>query len=205
MNKYEKISSYIERAGGFKENANLGGAVLIRTNNANLRENAIGTLKYDSIGNVIGGLAAASLEDPVSIDLYKALKNKNSKYDIILQEGDVVFIPEVNPFVTIKGRVQAPLRIPYDKEHTRLPYYIDKAGGFGIRPWRNRVFVTYANGRSRRTRNFLFFHFYPKMEEGAVVTIPKRPEGQELSDIAKSTVTSLVPILVTAILLKYIK
>jgi protein involved in polysaccharide export with SLBB domain len=205
MDKYEKISSYIARAGGFKENANLEGAVLIRTKNSNLRENAIGTLKYDSIGNVIGGLAAANLEDPVSIDLYKALKNKNSKYDIILQEGDVVFIPEVNPFVTIKGRVQAPLRIPYDKEHTRLPYYIDKAGGFGIRPWRNRIFVTYANGRSRRTRNFLFFHFYPRMEEGAVVTIPKRPEGQELSDIAKSTVTSLVPILVTAILLKYIK
>jgi protein involved in polysaccharide export with SLBB domain len=205
LDKYEKISSYIARAGGFKENANLGGAVLIRRNNVNLREKAIGALKYDSVGNVISGVDIANLEDPVSIDLFKALKNKNSKYDIILQEGDVIFIPEVNPFVTVKGRVQSPLRIPFDKEHTSLPYYIDKAGGFGVRPWRNRIFVTYANGRSRRTRNFLFFHFYPKMEEGAVVTIPKRPEGQELSDIAKSTVTSLVPILVTAILLKYIK
>ncbi len=205
LNKYEKISSFIERAGGFKDNANLGGAVLIRKNNSNLREKAIGTLKYDSIGNVMEGLRIENIDDPVSIDLYKALKNKNSKYDIILQEGDVVFIPEINPFVTIKGRVQAPLRIPFDKEHTGLPYYIDKAGGFGVRPWRNRVFVTYANGRSRRTRNFLFFHFYPTMEEGAVVTIPKRPEGQELSDIAKSTITSIIPVLLTAIILKYTK
>ncbi len=205
LDKYEKISSYIARAGGFKENANLGGAVLIRRNNSNLREKAIGTLKYDSIGNVIAGVDIANLEDPVSIDLYKALKNKNSKYDIILQEGDVIFIPEVNPFVTVKGRVQSPLRIPFDKEHTGLPYYIDKAGGFGVRPWRNRVFVTYANGRSRRTRNFLFFHFYPTMEEGAVVTIPKRPDGQELGDIVKTTITSIIPILLTAIIFKYTK
>ena len=205
LDKYEKISSYVARAGGFKENANLGGAVLIRRNNSNLREKAIGTLKYDSIGNVVAGVDIANLEDPVSIDLYKAIKNKNSKYDIILQEGDVIFIPEVNPFVTVKGRVQSPLRIPFDKEHTGLPYYIDKAGGFGVRPWRNRVFVTYANGRSRRTRNFLFFHFYPKMEEGAVVTIPKRPDGQELGDIVKTTITSIIPILLTAIIFKYTK
>src|SRR6185503_6028431 len=111
-------------------------------------------------------------DEPVSIDLFKAMKYKDSKHDIILQDKDVIYIPEIDPFVTVQGRVQSPLKITFDKDHTNLPYYIDKAGGLGIRPWRKRIFVTYANGRSRRTHNFGFFHFYPKVEAGSIVVVP---------------------------------
>ncbi len=203
LDKYEKLSSYIARAGGFKDNADLSGAILFRRKTENFREKVVQQVQFDSAGNIIAG--AASLDEPVSIDLNKALKYKNSKFDIVLQENDIIFIPEINPFVSIRGIVQSPLKISFDKEHTNVGYYVDKAGGFGIRPWRKRIYVTYANGKSRRTKNFLFFHFYPKVEEGSVVTIPRRPEGQELTDVAKSTITALVPIFVTAFLLKYIK
>ena len=121
-----------------------------------------------------------------------------------MQENDIIFVPEINPFVSIEGRVQSPLKISYDKEHTNVGYYIDKAGGFGIRPWKRRIYVTYANKKSRRTTNFFFFHFYPRVEEGAIVTVPSRPEGAEITDVIKTTATSLVPVLVTALLLKYI-
>jgi protein involved in polysaccharide export with SLBB domain len=204
LDKYEKLSSYIARAGMFKDNANLAGAVLIRRRNENLREKVVQKARYDSVGNLIPGTGDVNLEEPVTIDLYKALKYKNTKYDIVLQEGDVIFVPEINPFVSVQGTVQAPLKISFDKEHTNVRYYVDKAGGYGIKPWRSRVYVTYANGRSKRTKNFLFFHFYPKVEEGAVITIPKRPEGQEIGDIAKSTVTAVVPVIITALLLKYL-
>lgn len=205
LSQYEKLSSYITRAGGFKENANIAGAVLYRRKTENFREKVVVQPKYDSIGNLIPqSVETGNADEPVSIDLYRALRYKNSKYDIVLQEKDMIFIPEINPFVTVKGRVQSPLKISFDKEHTHVPYYIDKAGGFGIRPWRRRVFVTYANGRSRRTKNFLFFHFYPRVEEGSVVTIPTRPEGQEITDIVKSTVTSIIPVVLTVLLVKYI-
>jgi protein involved in polysaccharide export with SLBB domain len=203
LDKYEKLSSFIARAGGFKDNADLSGAILYRRKTENFRERVVQSPTLDSAGNIIAG--GAGLDEPVSIDLNKALKNKNSKFDIVLQENDIIFIPEINPFVSVRGTVQSPLKISFDKEHTNVGYYIDKAGGFGIRPWRSRVYVTYANGKSRRTKNLFFFHFYPKVEEGSVITIPARPEGQELTDVAKSTVTALVPIFVTAFLLKYIK
>jgi protein involved in polysaccharide export with SLBB domain len=203
LDKYEKLSSYVARAGGFKDNADLSGAILYRRKTENFREKVIQQVQFDSAGNVIAG--GASLDEPISIDLNKALKYKNSKFDIVLQENDIIFIPEINPFVSVRGTVQSPLKISFDKEHTNVGYYIDKAGGFGIRPWRGRIYVTYANGKSRRTKNFLFFHFYPRVEEGSILTIPRRPEGQELTDIAKSTVTTLVPIFITAFLLKYIK
>jgi protein involved in polysaccharide export with SLBB domain len=206
LNKYEKLSSFITRAGGFKENANLSGAVLYRRKTDFLREKVVEKPMLDSTGKpVVSAKTINDLDEPVSIDLYNALKHKNSKYDIVLQESDLIFIPEINPFVSVKGTVQSPLKIAFDKEHTTVPFYVDKAGGFGIRPWRRRVFVTYANGKSRRTKNFLFFHFYPKVEEGALITIPPRPEGQEITDVVKTTVTSIIPVVLSVILLKYIK
>jgi protein involved in polysaccharide export with SLBB domain len=208
LDKYERLSSYIKRAGGLKENANLSGAVLFRNKTGNFREVNVANAVQDSIGNVIKDSWSTTLKtvsEPVSIDLNKALKNPNSKYDVVLQQNDVVFVPEINPFVTVQGRVQSPLKIVYDKEHSNLGYYIDRAGGLGIKPWRKRIFVTYANGKSRRTKNFFFFHFYPKVEQGSVVTVPAKPEGQEIADIAKSMLIAAVPVIFTALIFKYIK
>ena len=211
LSKYERLSSYIQRAGGIKENADLTGAILYRKKTQYFRENvtnkvasltdSIGSIVLDSVKTNISAVA----NEPVSIDLYRALKYKNSKYDIILQEGDVIFVPEINPFVDVKGVVQSPLKLTFDKEHTRVGFYIDKAGGFGIRPWRQRIFVTYANGKSRRTKNLFFMHFYPKVKEGAVVTVPSRPEGAAITDTILQVVTSSIPIIIAAYLLKFIK
>ena len=208
LTKYDRLSSYVERAGGYTENANLSGAVLFRNKTENLREKILEVPKLDSFGNPIlnaESLASKMVDEPVSIDLYKALKYRNSKHDIVLQESDVIFIPEINPFVSIQGSVQSPLKIAFDKEHTNLMYYIDKAGGFGIRPWKKRVFVTYANGKSRRTKSLFFFKFYPKVDEGSVVSVPVKPEGQELGDIVKSVLVASIPILLTGIIFKYLQ
>ena len=191
LNKYERLSSYIERAGGTMENANLSGAILYR-NNAAAAKGLAGNA--DSV--------MMDVNQPVSIDLYSALKYKESKHDIILQDNDVIYIPEVNPFVSVQGRVQSPIKITFEKEHTKVSYYIDKAGGFGIRPWRKRVFVTYANGRSKRTRNFFFAHFYPRVEEGSIITIPERPEGKDISNALTQGLTTAIPIVLTYLILK---
>ncbi len=211
LSKYERLSSYIERAGGVKENADLSGAILYRKKTQFYRDNvtnkvasltdSIGSIKLDSVKTSISEVA----NEPVSIDLARALKYKNSKYDIILQEGDVIFIPEINPFVNVKGVVQSPLKLTFDKEHTSVGYYIDKAGGYGIRPWRKRIYVTYANGKSRRTKNLFFMHFYPKVKEGSTVTVPLRPEGAEITDTLVQVVVSAIPVALAAYLVNLLK
>jgi len=193
LDKYERLSSYIERAGGLLDNANLSGAILYRRKNQFLKDN---------IGQAADSFQEKNLAEPVSIDLYNALNNKGSKYDIVLQENDIIYIPEVNPFVTVRGKVQSPLKIAFDKDHPGLSYYIDKAGGYGIRPWRKRVFVTYANGRNKRTKNLFFIHFYPKVEEGCTITVPERPEGKDISGSLVQAVTAMVPIAITYLLLR---
>lgn len=211
LSKYERLSSYIERAGGVKENADLSGSILYRKKTQFYRDNvttkvasltdSIGSIQVDSVKTTISEVA----NEPVSIDLARALKYKNSKYDIILQEGDVIFIPEINPFVNVKGVVQSPLKLTFDKEHTSVGYYIDKAGGYGIRPWRKRIYVTYANGKSRRTKNLFFMHFYPKVKEGSTVTVPLRPEGAEITDTIVQVVVSAIPVALAAYLVNILK
>ena len=211
LSKYERISSYIQRAGGIKENADLSGAILYRKKTQFFRENVTAKVASltDSVGSIVLDSVKTSLGDvanePVSIDLYRALKYKNSKYDIILQEGDVIFVPEINPFVNVKGVVQSPLKLTFDKEHSNVGYYIDKAGGFGIRPWRKRIFVTYANGKSRRTKNIFFIHFYPRVKEGTTVTVPVRPEGAEVTDTILQVIVSTIPLALAAFLVNLLK
>ena len=211
LSKYERLSSYIERAGGIKENADLSGAILYRKKTQYFRDNV--TKKVSSLTDSIGSIVLDSVKtsisevanEPVSIDLFRALKYKNSKHDIILQEGDVVFIPEINPFVNVKGNVQSPLKLTFDKEHTSVMYYIDKAGGYGIKPWRKRIYVTYANGKSKRTRNLFFMHFYPKVKEGSTVIVPVRPEGAEITDTLVQVVVATIPIALAAFIVKLLR
>jgi len=200
----ERLSSFIERAGGLKENSNIDGAVLYRLQDKTVEGNPLAkkietTYIKDSSGKITDSIVADASE-PISIDLDKALKNKDSKYDMVLREGDIIYIPEINPIVTIKGVVQSELKIYFDKEHTKLGYYIDKAGGYGVRPWRKRIFVTYANGRSRRTHNFGFFHFYPKVEAGSIVVVPSRPEGKNFGEFATQAIVTSLPLLLVYII-----
>lgn len=212
LDKQERLSSYIERAGGVKDNANIAGAVLYRNKSEYFREKIVDkvedSIRLDSTGKKIMDSTVyakkKAIDEPVSIDLYRAMKNPKSKYDIILQEGDVVIIPETNPFVSVQGTVQSPLKIAFDKEHRKLSYYIDKAGGYSTRPWRKRIYVTYANGRSKRTKTFAFLRFHPKIEEGCIINVPSRPQGAEVSDLAKSTIVAAIPVVLTALILKLV-
>ncbi len=52
-------------------------------------------------------------------------------------------------------------------------------------------------------RTFLFFHFYPRVEEGSVITVPVKPQGQNLLDIIKSTFVGAIPVILTGLIFKY--
>jgi protein involved in polysaccharide export with SLBB domain len=198
LNNNERLSSFVTRAGGIKDNANVDGAILYRNKTDQFRESLIRKNKLDSTDS-----AAIYLDAPISLDLANAVKHPNSSYDIVLQENDIVYVPEVNPFVVVKGTVQSPLRIAVNNDHSKMGYYIDRAGGFGIRPWRSRIYVTYADGQSRRTHNFLFIHSYPRVHEGSVVTVPQRPEGKNVAGpVIIQALLTAVPIILAAMIIK---
>lgn len=204
LSETETVSSLIERAGGVKINSNLAGGILYRLRDTANIENPMAKTNRtrfikDTSGRIVDSVVFNPME-PVSIDLTKAMKNKNSKYDPVVQDGDLIYIPDINPIVTIKGEVQTQLKLYFDKDHSNLSYYISQAGGFSERPWRKRIYVTYANGKSKRTKSLGFFHFYPKVAEGSIVVVPARPKGSGVANFASQVLVTAIPIFVAYLL-----
>lgn len=116
----------------------------------------------------------------VGIELEKILSMPGSKYDIILQEGDIISIPKQLQTVRMRGEVLYPTTARYDLNRG-FKNYISRAGGFTERARKGRSYVLYANGDVKRTGKFLFFNVYPQLEPGAEIIVPEKPERQPMS------------------------
>jgi polysaccharide biosynthesis/export protein len=122
----EKLSSVIDRAGGFKDNAYIQGGRFFRSK--------------DSVGRV-------------GINLAQAMESKNGKSNIGMVGGDSIFIPERLNTVKVIGEVGFETSV-LAREGATVQYYIEKAGGFTRRSEKNRVVVQYANGETSRDGYF---------------------------------------------------
>ncbi|WP_073094479.1 SLBB domain-containing protein [Cyclobacterium lianum] len=116
----------------------------------------------------------------IGIELDKILQKPGSKYDIILQEGDIISIPKELQTVRMRGEVLYPTTARYDEARS-FRNYISRAGGFTERARKSRSYVVYANGDVKRTNSLLFFSFFPKLEPGAEIIVPRKPEREPMS------------------------
>lgn len=147
----ERLSSVIARANGITELSHLEGAYIVRRN----------------VGRV-------------SIMMEKALRRPGSKYDLVLLEGDSIYIPPRTDAVTINGNVLVPgTTVMYEKGNARFKYYVNLAGGFARKSRKKETTVTYVDGRVKSVKRFVFFRYYPRIEQGCVINVPvKVPRGE---------------------------
>ncbi|MCO6497887.1 MAG: SLBB domain-containing protein [Chitinophagaceae bacterium] len=199
----EKLSSFINRAGGVTNQGNLAGALLYR-----LKDSTTSKVSPKRISQAVVtdsllqelGVHREEKAEYVAIDLDKALSDPGGKYDIPMMAGDILYIPQFNPTVSIQGKVQNNFTVFYEKGKTGAKYYIDQAGGFSQRPWRKRIYVTYANGTSKSTKNIGFIHIYPKVEAGSTIIVPERPEPKGFGDKGTQILATTIPVLIAYLL-----
>ena len=91
---------------------------------------------------------------------------------MVLADKDEIVIPKVDNKVTIRGAVLRPVTISYHEGIT-LSECISSAGGITENARRNKAYVLYYNGRSKRTKTFGFFRFNPRIEPGSEVVLPE--------------------------------
>ena len=199
QSKNERLSTLIERAGGATEDAYLKGARLTRTMTEDelMRRQDVLALTNSSVGDSLN-LSTEDLKTTysVGIDLEEALRNKGGYADIVLREGDVIYIPEMNNTVKISGTVMYPNTVTY-KDGANLSYYINQAGGYGNRAKKSKVYVVYANGNVAKVKRF----GGTKIEPGCEIIVPSKPERSS-SNIAQtvtmaSTITSMAAMIAT--------
>ncbi len=151
------------------------------------REKLTDLIEKDSID-----LSTTELKyETIGINLEEILKNPGSKYDLILQDGDILSVPRQLQTVRLRGELLYPITVRYD-QGLSFRNYISKAGGFSDDARRRKSYILYANGSVDRTRKFLFWNFYPKVQAGAEIIIPRKPDRQPMSAQAWVALSSSV-------------
>jgi len=118
--------------------------------------------------------------ETIGINLDIILKNPGSKYDLILQDGDILSVPRQLQTVRLRGELLYPITVRFD-QNLSFKNYISKAGGFSEDARKRKTYILYANGSVDRTRKFLFWNNYPRVEAGAEIIVPKKPERQPMT------------------------
>jgi protein involved in polysaccharide export with SLBB domain len=118
--------------------------------------------------------------ETIGINLEVIIKNPGSKYDLILQDGDILSVPRQLQTVRLRGELLYPITVRFD-QNLSFKNYISKAGGFSEDARKRKTYILYANGSVDRTRKFLFWNNYPRVEAGVEIIVPKKPERQPMT------------------------
>jgi len=161
--KDERIADLVERAGGLTQRAYPDGIRFIRVLNAAGR---------------------------INIDLQRALRDRASSDNVILQPGDSIFVPEYIPSVRVVGAVNTPGSVLWRRGES-LDYYLRGAGGFQRNADKGGTSVRQPNGLVEKSTRFLIFRSSPSPGPGAEIFVPLRPVQENNGNWAQIVTTSM--------------
>ena len=177
VKKGDRLSSLIERAGGYKDTGYLRGVVFTRERVRELQQKSILEMadrlerELLSSGQISTAISAdevaakkAELEQKQKlVESIRRLKAtgrmtiylahlrllKGSEYDIELEDKDALFLPQKNSVVNVVGAVMAQGSYIYSEKMTYKDY-ISQTGGFSSYADTGNVFVMKVDGSARK-------------------------------------------------------
>lgn len=191
----ERISDLIIRAGGLTRAAFPPAATLFRID--------------ANVGYVV-------------IDLKDILKNPNSRFNITLKKGDILYIPKAQELVIIKGATRArdlyldeiiadgKISVPFLESKNAREYVNEYAAGFADNARRGKISVQHPNGQIENTLNLGIVKIYPKIREGSTIIVPlkkkkKKKEEREPTDWGKvvaNTIAQVTAVITLVVLIQ---
>ena len=176
----ERVSSLLERAGGFSAQAYPYGAVLMRPEVRELETNARAEMvrrlqeeevhlralpevdpeqrnaKLTAISETETTLRQLQMNPPIGrvvIHIQKDLRAwKNTPSDVVVRDGDVLIVPKKAGYVTVNGQVFNPTAVSY-RPGRSAKWYLTQAGGLTQLANKKAVFVIRADGSVLAAKN----------------------------------------------------
>ena len=157
MDKAEKVSSLIKRAGGLTAYAHGAASKLIREE-----------------------------QGPVLLDIQDVLDAPlESRYNYILSDLDTLHVPKLLNTVTLKGYIGYfevdslhQIQVPFENGKSAI-YYVEKYGsGFMHKGGNTSIYVQQANGEIERVRRFMGFGRHPQVKVGATVIVDSQKQEE---------------------------
>ena len=198
----ERLSSVIQRAGGFTDEAFVEGALFsrdqLKKNEEKRMKEVVAKLKqqvsfYAFNAKEVGAKENSStdivnvmsiidqqLKDykPLGrlvVHLEKDLKSfKNSPYDIRLHDKDTLIVPGYNDTVSVYGEVLNPSSFIYEDNISGYDY-IAKAGGMTSKADDEHIYVVLPSGESKLiAQSYLFSGIDDKIQAGSTIVVPMK-------------------------------
>lgn len=228
IKKGERLSSLIERAGGFTERAYLRGAIFTRQSVQRLQqrqiEEMVDRLERELLSVSSAAIATASSGEEatlfqreteqkrqfiqrlrqvkamgrmvVTLDMPERLKN--TIYDIELEDGDSLHIPERPNVITVLGSVYNQTAFIYDPDKDPFDY-IDLAGGYTEGADRSNVYILKTDGSAvKPSKGLLGLFSFTKLDPGDTIIVPEKLERIAWMRNIKDITQILYQIAVTA-------
>ena len=211
LRKNEKVSSLIKRAGGLTNYAYVDGVKMFRKFNVkeSIREESLEMNISDDLKKSIlnspdvAAVYANEVEqkskaffaeensakiskentDIVYLNLDKALKNNESRFNLVLNKGDSIVVPQILDVVHISGELMNlegnSISAPFFTRK-RANYYVKNfAGGFSKENDRSNTIVVYPNGIAKKSRNYFLFKISPKVTKGSTIRVASKNKKQK--------------------------
>jgi len=188
VSKGEKLSSLIERAGGYTDRAYLRGAFFTRERVRELQQKGLTELssrlerdliaggskeiatalspaevqakqvEYEQKQKFVQSLKALKATGRMTIRMDYAGLLRGSEYDVEWEEGDSLIIPEMNKVVTVLGSVMANGSFVYESKNG-YEDYIAMTGGYSLYADKKNIYVLKADGSARKVGDgFLYWN-----------------------------------------------
>ena len=185
--KNSRLSDIIAKAGGITPDAYVKGASLKRrlTEDEMRRLETLLQLSSNKQSRDSVALSLENIKDySVGIDLEKALASPGSAHDVVLRDGDALYIPQLQSTVKINGAVTYPNSVTYTKGMS-VGKCLSQAGGYNDVA-RKYPIVIYMNGKVATTKRcFIFFKRYPKVEPGCEIVVPTKTQRDRKTSLAE--------------------
>lgn len=217
----EKLSSVLQRAGGFTNEAFVDGAVFtrdsIRENQVEQYNRSLAKIKRElavfnampanakksaavqSSGNLNEVIAEAEKFQPigrVSIIIDENLtKFQETEYDLVLQDKDTISIPGNIDTITVFGEVFNPTSFVYNSDND-VDNYIDMASGYSRGADKDRVYVIHADGTSEPIDSG-WLSLGLDVQKGDTIVVPLYIKEYDSLEIADSIATIMASFALT--------
>jgi protein involved in polysaccharide export with SLBB domain len=132
----------------------------------------------------------------VGVDLPQALRQPGSAHDLVLEPGDRLEIPRLDPTVLVTGAVGFESRIRYERG-LDVQDYLARAGGVRDDGDAKRLSVRYPNGEIRSVRRWFGVRQYPDVQPGSTITVPVKPENRSNIDALLTRSLTIISTLAT--------
>jgi polysaccharide export outer membrane protein len=227
ISKGSTLSEIYDRAGGLTAEAYPLGGIFTRESIQIIEEQGLERSKAE-LSEILASAAASGFLKQNSTDLVGLIalmttisnarpagrlvtelspaKFKDSPtLDVVLEDGDAIYIPEIQNTITIVGQVLNPVTVPH-KVGASFNDYIEYAGGLKKDADKSKIYAVLPNGISKRRQRGLNFPIvFPGIQfqksdilPGSTIIIPRKARPLDSLTLVETVTPILANLSVTA-------